>query len=57
MMWTKKRTLVAKMKNQKKILNMKKTGTARCKRGNLVPCSAPVARVHPRTAQHCYFPY
>ena len=27
-------------------------GPAVCKRGNLVPCSVPVARVHPQTADH-----
>ena len=36
---------------------VKAIGPACCKRGNLVPWSAPVAQVHPRTAQHCYLPY
>ena len=35
----------------------RKYGPAVFKRGNLVPWSAPVARVHPRTSQHCYLPY
>ena len=36
---------------------MVKFGPALCKPGNLVPWSAPVARVHPRTADHRKFPY
>ena len=41
----------------KETVNNKLFGPARCKRGNLVPWSAPVAWVHPRTAQHYYLPY
>ena len=33
------------------------SGPALSTRGNLVPWSAPVARVHPRTVKHCYLPY
>ena len=32
-------------------------GPAVCKRGNLVPWSAPVGRVHPQTAYHRKMPY
>ena len=34
------------------ICHISNEGPAVCKRGNLVPWSAPVARVHPQTADH-----
>ena len=35
-----------------RIIKTKYLGPALSKRGNLVPWSVPVARVHPRTADH-----
>ena len=32
-------------------------GPALSTRGNLVPWSGPVARVHPQTVKQCYIPY
>ena len=48
--------ILSTMVLHKNVDDMDTTGPALSKSGNLVPWSAPVARVHPRTADPSIFP-